>query len=79
MKLQDKYTNCKPDGSIHYTNTMGVVVWLIDDETLVSANWCGDDYKNFRHHKINTTIGGRCYFWKNRKRIYLDEMIRVTI
>ena len=60
MTLKERYYGKNPHGTMHYTNTMGIVVWFPDDNDkfdcdIVSANWCLDHgYSNFRKHKINS-------------------------
>ena len=83
MTIEDRYSKRKPDGSMHYCNTIGVAVWYPQDEDkidseIISANWIIDiGYKNFRRHKLKMAKSGRPYFWKNRRRIYLDEVMRI--
>jgi hypothetical protein len=82
MTLKERY-NRTPDGSMHFTNTMGVAIWIPDSDDvgefdIIAANWIIDSgYKDFRHHKLNSTSSGRLYFWKNGCRICLDEIVKV--
>ena len=84
MTLKERYYGKNPHGTMHYTNTMGIVVWFPDDNDkfdcdIVSANWCLDHgYSNFRKHKINYTAAGRGYFYKNKRKVYTDEIMRVN-
>lgn len=82
MPLYKKYEN---------TKTIGVVTlckwgWLevldivegYDIYIVACFNFgTGTGRQQIRRHKVCETSAGRQYFWKGRRRYYLDEIVRI--
>lgn len=80
MALYKQYEKTPAIGAYPMSNWGGLeildILYGIDDRVIACFN-LGTGRQQIRHHKICYTPAGRAYFWKNRTRFYLDEIMRI--